>query len=180
MRFIAIPRIFHSTTVYSFTQFVFRLRLFTAYITTAKISIMVFYYSFQDYILGFKICFSLFRCSGFMHLLCTIVGHDISNSPLHPYYFTHTVLDLLGRISGQTCLHLCFLHSFLYISLAHMGAHFLIYKVATPHLATNNKNQNSYQSALLPYLLAQRFLTVLLAPVQYYPHRIDRAQSSHI
>ena len=45
------------------------------------------------------------------------------------------------------------LFSLSYISLAHMGVHFLINKVATPHLARNNKNQNSYQSALLLSLL---------------------------
>ena len=39
------------------------------------------------------------------------------------------------------------------ISLTCMGAHFPLNKVATPHHAKNNKNQNSYQSALLPYLL---------------------------
>ena len=52
--------------------------------------------------------FSLFRCSGFMHLLCTIVGHDISNSPSHPYSSTHIVLDLLGRISGLNMFALMF------------------------------------------------------------------------
>jgi len=34
---------FHNTTVYFFTEFVFQLSLYTAYITTAKIYIMVFY-----------------------------------------------------------------------------------------------------------------------------------------
>ena len=76
--------------------------------------------------------FSLFGCSGFTHLLCTIVGHDISNLPPHPYSFTHIVLDLLGRISGSNMFTLMFLTLFPYIFLAHMGAHFLINKVATP------------------------------------------------
>ena len=84
---------------------------------------MVFYYLFQDYISGFNICFSLFGCSGFMHLLCTIVGHDISNSPLHPYSSTHIVLDLLGRISGSNMFALMFFTLFsLYFSCAYGSA----------------------------------------------------------
>ena len=61
--------------------------------------------------------FSLFGCSGFMHLLCTIVGHDISNSPLHSYSSSHIVLDLLGRISGSNMLALMFLTLFFHIFL---------------------------------------------------------------
>ena len=61
--------------------------------------------------------FSLFGCSGFMHLLCTIVGHDISNSSSHPYSPTHIVLDLLKRISGSNMFALMFLTLFsLYFS----------------------------------------------------------------
>ena len=48
---------------------------------------------------------------------------------------------------------LIFLKLFPYIFLADMGAHFLINKVTTLHLTRNNKNQNSYQSALLVLLL---------------------------
>ena len=55
---------------------------------------------------------SLFGCSGFMHLLCTIIGHDISNLPSHPYSFTHIVLNLLGRISGSDMFALMFLTLF--------------------------------------------------------------------
>ena len=71
----------------------------------------------------------------------------------HPYSFMHTVYIYLAGSQGQTCSHLCFLYFFPYISLTCMGAHFPLNKVATPHLAKNNKNQNSYQSALLVLLL---------------------------
>ena len=61
--------------------------------------------------------FSLFGCSGFMHLLCNIVGHNIFNLPPHPYSFKHIVLDLLGRISGSNMFTLMFLTLFsLYFS----------------------------------------------------------------
>ena len=40
-----------------------------------------------------------------------------------------------------------------------MGVHFPLNKVATPHLAKNNKNQNSYQSALLVLQLLLSLLT---------------------
>ena len=67
--------------------------------------------------------FSLFRCSGFMNFLCTIIGHDISNSPSHPYSFTQTVLDLLGRILGSNMFALMFLTLFsLYFSCAYGSA----------------------------------------------------------
>ena len=98
--------------------------------------------------------FSLFMCSGFMHILCTIVVM-IFLIHHHTLIASHTLFWIyLEGFQGQTCSHLCFLHCFPYISLEHMGAHFLINKVATPHLAWNDKNQNSYQSALLLSLLA--------------------------
>ena len=40
-----------------------------------------------------------------------------------------------------------------------MGAHLPLNKVATPHLAKNNKNLNSYQSAPLVLLLLSYPLT---------------------
>ena len=64
---------------------------------------------FQDYISWFKYVFSLFECSGFMHLLCTMVGHDISNESSHYYSSAHIVLDLVGRISGSNRFALMFL-----------------------------------------------------------------------
>ena len=67
--------------------------------------------------------FSLFGCSGFMHLLCTIVGHDISNLPLYPYSSTHIVLDLFGRISGSNMFAFMFLTLFsLYFSCTYGSA----------------------------------------------------------
>ena len=67
-------------------------------------------------------CFPI-GCSGFMHLLCTIVGHDISNLPSHPYSSAHIVLDLLGRISGSDMFALMFLTlSSLYFSYLYGGA----------------------------------------------------------
>ena len=56
--------------------------------------------------------FSLFGGSGFLHLLCTIAGHDISNLPSHSYSPTHLILDLLGRISGSDMFALMFLTLF--------------------------------------------------------------------
>ena len=67
--------------------------------------------------------FSLFGYSGFMHLLCTIVGHDISNSSSHPYSSTHIVLDLLKRISGSNMFALMFLTLFFPIFLLLVWEH---------------------------------------------------------
>jgi len=111
------------TTVYSFTLFVFRLRLSTAYITTAKIYIMVFYCLFQDNISGFNMCFPI-RCLGFYGCLC------ISYAPFlvmifliiapHPFVFMHIIWDLLGWISGSNMFALMFLTLFsLYFSCAY-------------------------------------------------------------
>jgi len=44
-----------------------------------------------------------------MHLLCKIVGHDISS---HHYSFKHIVWDLLGRISGSNMFTVMFLTLF--------------------------------------------------------------------
>jgi len=55
---------------------------------------------------------------------------------------------------GQICPHLCFLHCFPYIALAHMDAHSSINKVLPPIWLRRIKNQNSYQSLL--HLLAKR------------------------
>ena len=84
----------------------------------------------------------------FMHLLCTIIGHDISNNLITPLLFHAHCLYLFGRISGSNMFAHMFLTLFsLYFSC--MGEHFPLNSIATPHLAKNNKNQNSYQSALL-------------------------------
>ena len=56
--------------------------------------------------------FSHIGCSGFMHLLCSIVGHDISNLPSHSYSSTHIGLDLLGSISWSDMFALIFLKLF--------------------------------------------------------------------
>src|ERR1700712_6146377 len=62
-------------------------------------------------------CAFLFRCSGFMHLLCTIIGHDISNIR-HTLIVLHILFWIyLEGFQGQTCSHLCFLHCFFYVSL---------------------------------------------------------------
>ena len=94
----------------------FRLRLSTAYITTAKIYIIVFYCLFQDSISEFNRCFPI-RYLGFYHCLC------ISYAPLgvmiflriapHPFVFTHIIWDLLGWISGSNMSALRFLTLFL-------------------------------------------------------------------
>ena len=64
----------------------------------------------------------------------------------------YIVYIYFGRISGSNMFTLMFLTlPPLYFSC--MGAQLPINKVATPHLAKNNKSHNSYQSALLLYLL---------------------------
>jgi len=63
------PIYIQHTTVYVFTYLVFRLHLSTAYITTAKIYIIVFYCLFQDNIWGFNMCLPI-RCLGFYGCLC--------------------------------------------------------------------------------------------------------------
>ena len=65
------------------------------------------------------------------------------------------VIYLVG-FQGQTCLHLCFLHDFPYISLAHMDAYFSINKVLPPSWLRIIKNWNSDQSLL--HLLAKHAL----------------------
>jgi len=89
--------------------------MFTAYITTAKIYIMVFYCLFQDNISGFNMCFPI-RCLGFY---CCLY---ISYAPFlvmifliiapHPFVFMHNIWDYLAGFQGQTCSHLCLLHCF--------------------------------------------------------------------
>ena len=87
----------------------------------------------------------------FMHLLCTILGHDISNNRSTPFCFhAHFGIYLVG-FQGQTCSHLCFLHCFSYISLVHMEAHFSINKVLPLAWLRRIKNWNSYQSLLQLY-----------------------------
>ena len=150
------------------------------YITTAKTYIMVFYYLFQDSISGFNMCF---LSLGVQDLCISYAPLLVMIFLIHHYTLIvpHTLFQIyLEGFQGQTCSHSYFLPCFPYIFLAHMGGHFLTNKVATPHLTRTNKNQNFYQSALLPSLLAQSALRAPLAPVQYYPHRVDRAQSSHI
>jgi len=85
----------------------------------------------------------------FMSLLCTILGHDISNKSLHTLGFSRILFGIyLFRFHGQTCSHLCFLHCFPYISLAHMDADFSINKVLPPTGRRKIKNRNCYQSLL--------------------------------
>jgi len=45
----------------------------------------------------------------FMHLLCTIIGHDISNIRITPLWFHTHCLGILGRISGANMFALMFL-----------------------------------------------------------------------
>ena len=53
----------------------------------------------------------------FMHLLCTILGHDISNNGSTLVCFLHIIWDLLGWISGSNMFGLMFLTLFsLYFS----------------------------------------------------------------
>jgi len=91
----------------------------------------------------------------FMHLLCTILGHDISNNrstPLcfHAHYLGFTWLDFRVKHVRTYVSYIVFF----YISLAHMDAHFSINKVLPPTWLGRIKNRNSYQSLL--HLLAKR------------------------
>ena len=92
----------------------------------------------------------------FMHLLCTILSHDISNNRSTPFCFMHIIWDLPSWISVSnmfalmflTLYFVYFLHCFSYISLAQMDAHFSINKVLPPTWLRRIKNRNSYQSLL--------------------------------
>jgi len=132
------PMYIQHTTVYSFTWFVFWLRLSTAYITTAKIYIMVFYCLFQDHISKFNRCFAI-RWLGFYGSLC------ISYAPflvmifliitLHGFVFTHIICHLPGWISGSNMFALVFLILFSrYFSCAYRCPPCYKYS-ATAHLA---------------------------------------------
>jgi len=48
----------------------------------------------------------------FMHLLCTILGHDISNIASYPYVFMLIIWDLLCWISVSNMYTLIFLPLF--------------------------------------------------------------------
>jgi len=130
---------------------VFRLRLSTAYITTAKIYLMVFYCLFQDNILGFNMFFPI-RCLGFYSCLCIsyapfLVTIFLIITP-HPIVFTQIIWDLLGWISGSNMFALMFLILFsLYFSCGY-GGHFSINKVLPPTWLRRIKNRNSYKSLL--------------------------------
>jgi len=135
---------------------VFRLHLSTAYITTAKINIRVFYCLFQDNIAGFSIWFPI-RCLGFYCCLCISYAAFLVMIFLiiaqHPLVFSHSLFGIyLVGFQGQTCSHLCFLDCFPYDSLAHMAVHFSI-KVLPPTWLRRIKNRDSYQSLL--HLLAK-------------------------
>ena len=129
----------------------FRLHLYTAYITTAKVSIIVFICLFQDNIWIYYVFF-LIRCSGSSGCLC------ISYAPIlvmifliisvHPLGFMYICL---AGFQGQTCSHLCFLHCFPLYFLIHMGAHFCINMVSLPPTCFGIiKNQNSYYQICSP------------------------------
>jgi len=63
----------------------------------------------------FRIIFADLTCAflssvkDFMHLLCTIIGHDISNIHITPSLFHAHCLGLLGRMSGSNMFALMFL-----------------------------------------------------------------------
>ena len=71
-----------------------------------------------------------------MDLLCTNIGHDISNNCLI-HCSIHDYIYLAG-FQGQPCLHLCFLDCFALYFLIHIGKHLCINIVATAHLFWNN------------------------------------------
>ena len=136
----------------------FRIRLSTAYITTAKIYIMVFYYLIQDNISGFNMCFPM-RCLGFYGCLWCIsyapflVMIFLIIAP-NPFVFSHIICDLLGWISGSNMFALMFLTLFSLYFSSRMNAHFSINKVLPPTWLRRIKHRNSYQSLL--HLLAKR------------------------
>jgi len=90
----------------------------------------------------------------FMHLLCTILGHDISNNrstpfSFHPHYLGFIWLDFRVKHVRTYVSYIVFPIFF----LAHMDAHFSINKVLPPTWLGRIKNRNSYQSLL--HLLAK-------------------------
>ena len=144
----------------------FRLRLSTAYISTAKIYNMVFYCLFQDNIWEFNMCFPI-RCLGFYSCLCiscALFWVMIFLKSLHTLMFSRTLFRIcLAGFQCQTCTHLCFLHCVPYGSLAHMDSRLSINKVLPPTWLRRIKNRNSDQSLL--QLLATR----ALQPPSYLP-----------
>jgi len=124
------PIFIQHTTMYSFTLFVFRLRLSTTYITTAKIYIMVFYCLFQDIMAWFAMCFPI-RCLWLYGCLCIsnaafLVMIFLISAP-QPLVFSHIIWDLLGWISGSNMFGLIFLTLFsLYSSCTYERALFYI------------------------------------------------------
>jgi len=84
-----------------------------------------------------------------MHLLCTILGHDISNNCstpfcFHAHYLGFTWLDFRVKHVRTYVSYIVFP----YISLAHIDEHFSINKVLLPTLLRRIKNWNCYQSVL--------------------------------
>ena len=85
----------------------------------------------------------------FMHLLCIILGHDISNNRSTPLGFLQTLLGIyMAAFPGQRCSHICFLRCFPYISLLNITMHISINNVLPPIWLRINKNLNSYHSLL--------------------------------
>jgi len=138
---------------------VFRLRLSTPYISTAKIYIMVFYCLFHDNIWEFNMCFPI-RCLGFYSCLCisyALFWVMIFLISLHTLMFSCRLFGIYcAGFQCRTCTHLYFLLGFPYSSLAHMDSCLSINKVLPPTRFSRIKNQNSYKSLL--QLLATRAL----------------------
>jgi len=90
----------------------------------------------------------------FMHLLCTILCHDISNNHSTPLCFHAHYLGFTWYFRVKHRRTYIPYIVFSYISLAHMDVHLSINKVQPPTWLRRMKIRNSYQSLL--HLLAKR------------------------
>jgi len=108
--------------------------LYNSYITIANIYIIVFYSLFQDNIWNLTYTF-LSGVQDFMHLLWTIVGHNIFNNYLLlvslSTYMNFFRIYLAG-FQDQTYLHLYFLYGSSYFSFKSRCT--LLYKYGCYHL----------------------------------------------
>ena len=106
MKIVETFTIFHiyiaKTTFNLFTQFRFWFRQCTIYISSATISLIVFYYSFNGNIRRFNMCLQI-RCLGFYHCISILYALFLDKIFLliapHPNMFRQIVLDLPGQIS---------------------------------------------------------------------------------
>ena len=103
--------------------------------TCTPLTLLQLRYILWCFIDCFRIVFGDLTCAflsgvkDFMHLLCTIIGHDIFNILIIPSQFHAHCLGLLGRISGSNMFALMFLTQFS-LYFFHTYGRTLLYKYA--------------------------------------------------